>query len=358
MRIERSGPVERLTPRVEKFLIDSLGGISLDAVHSHERTRIDYVCIRSLIAVELKTLDGDPSQRTNNFVDTLRDRPDFPTFFGPVPLEAAFKNMEGPQQLRRAVLDRLGRTIVTHMKKANDQLRQHSLDYPRKNQLRILLLINEDHPEYEPQTVAWVVQRELARENDGVYRYSHIDAVVYLTERHGQEVEGRIALPICAIHGPEIEMRPWKEDVLAHVVSRWSNFNNRPLHMFEDGDQPFETIEHVPDKMPRHEMWRVEYRRQPYLKALTDEQLRDEFDEVILVTTLFGIKGSPIRLDPTAAMPAMERFTHIQIEMHDRALPMERFAFEFKRELAAAARLKLSSEVVAWLHELNEDRLV
>ena len=329
----------------------------MDEVHSHEQTRIDYACLRGLVAIEMKTLEGDPSERTNNFIDTLRDRPDFPTFFGSVPLEAAFKNMDGPEKLRRALMERLGRSIVTHMKKANQQLRQHSKDFPRRNRLELLVLINEDHPEYEPQSVAWIIQREMCREVDGAPRYNHIDAVLYFTERHGQAVDGRLAFPISAIHGPAIEEQPWKSDVLTHIVTRWSRFNDRPLHMSEDDDAPFDTIEHVPDEMPLHDLWRLQYRRQPYLQRLSDEQLRDEFDEVIVMTTLFGIKGSPIKLDHMAAMPAFERFTHIQIEMHERALPMERFAYDFERELAAAARLKLPSAVIAWLHELNQERL-
>lgn len=42
VRLERTGRVVRLTPRVERFLVEALGGISLDEVHSHEETRIDY----------------------------------------------------------------------------------------------------------------------------------------------------------------------------------------------------------------------------------------------------------------------------------------------------------------------------
>jgi len=63
-----------------------------------------------------------------------------------------------------------------------------------------------------------------------------------------------------------------------------------------------------------------------------------------------------MKLDMNAAMTASERFTHIQVEMHERALPMERFDYEFEREPAAAFRLKLPQVVIAWLHELNDER--
>ena len=99
----------------------------------------------------------------------------------------------------------------------------------------------------------------------------------------------------------------------------------------------------------------TDYRRSPHLKALTHDALRDRFDEVMLVTTLWGIKGCPIKPDMAAAMAAMEQFTHIQVEMHDRALPMTAFDHEFDRQLAAAARLNLPQSVVKWLYQLEND---
>lgn len=244
------------------------------------------------------------------------------------------------------------------MKKANDQLRHHAVDFPRRTRLSLLVLVNENHPEYDPQSVAWVAQREMAREVNGEMRYANIDAVLYLTERHGKPVEGKTAFPICAIHGPLIELQPWKEHVLTHIVGRWASFHDRPLIMVGDEEPAFQTIEHVPDQMSRHEMWRLQYRREPFLKQLSDDQLRNEFDEVILVTSLWGLKGSPIKLSMEDSMTAMERFTHIQIEMHERAIPMERFDFVFERELAAAARLKLPQVGINWLHQLNDKRNV
>lgn len=356
MRIERSGSIKKLTPRIERFLVDALGGVSLDEIQSAERRRIDYACLRGLLAVEVKTLEGDPAERTNNFVDGLRDRPDFPIFFGSVPMEVVIKNMDDPDALRLAAINRLGRAVVTHLKKANDQLARHVLDFPRPNRVRIVLLINEDHPDYDPQTVAWLVQREFGREDDRGPRYADIDAVMFVTERHGQVIDGLLTFPTVVIEGPNMEADAWKAELLDHVVRRWATWNGRPVKSLEEEDAPaFETFDHVPDVAPAHERWRLDYRRKPYLKPLSDDALRDTFDEVMLVTTLWGIKSSPIKPDMEAAMVAMERFTHIQVEMHDRALPITVFGHEFERQLAAAARLCLPQNAIDWLHALERE---
>jgi hypothetical protein len=78
MRIERTGTVEPLTPQVIAFLTESLGGISLDDTHSHEATRIDYTCLRGLLAVELKTLEEPGTERLDNLTEQLRERDDWP----------------------------------------------------------------------------------------------------------------------------------------------------------------------------------------------------------------------------------------------------------------------------------------
>jgi hypothetical protein len=357
LRIERTGGIEKLTPRVCKFLVEALGGRSLDEIQSAERSRIDYDCLRGLLSIELKTLEGDPAERTNNFVDTLRERADFPTFLGSVPIEAALKHMNEPDKLRRAALDRLGRTIVTHLKKANDQLRHHQQDFPRANRFRLVILINEDHPEYDPDTVAWIVRREFARTDESGSRYSHIDALLYFTERHAQASDGLVILPLVAVQGPEVHVNPWKSQLLDHVMEAWSGWNGVSLQHHEAGSAAFETIEHIPDSAPLHERWRLDYRRNPYFRKLSDDQLRDEFDEVVLVTLFWGLKNSPIKLTKNEAITGMERFTHIQVEMHYRALPMEFFQHEFSRDLAAAARLRLPDHVINWLHELNGSRV-
>jgi len=53
MRLERTGPVEPLSPRIEKFIVERLGGVLLDEIQGSEERRADYVCLRGLLAIEI-----------------------------------------------------------------------------------------------------------------------------------------------------------------------------------------------------------------------------------------------------------------------------------------------------------------
>lgn len=356
MRIERTGSIAKLTPRVIAFLLNDLGGVALDDVQSPEEERIDYECLRGLLAIELKTLEGDPGQRTDNFVDGLRGRPDFPTFYGSVSTEAAFANMADAETLRRDLNQRIGRPLVTHLKKANSQLASHDKRFPDRTRVRVMLLVNEDHPEYHPETVGWVVSQAFRqRRENGQPRFDHIDAVIYLSERHATPAADRIAFPTITILGPASVECEWKERVLDEFVERWARYNGVPLILSKNAFPEFVALEHVPDQMTRSAAWELSYRRNPYFRHLSDPQLRDEFDEVMVLVTLFGVKGSPQKLPLEQAAVVFERFAHVQSEMHERALPMEAFAHEPDRQIAAAVRLKLAEPVIAWLRKLNAD---
>lgn len=153
MRIERKGPVAKLTPRLQRFFIQALGGESLDDILRPEARKADFKCLRGLLAIELKTLEQDGSQRINNLTDELSQRPDWPAFYGSAPIEPFFKHMQDPEQVKRRFVDRIGRAIKDHVSKADKQLAAHEAALPRKNMLKVMVLANEDHEIYDPAMV-------------------------------------------------------------------------------------------------------------------------------------------------------------------------------------------------------------
>ena len=74
MRIERTGTVAPLTPRVVEFLKEELSGVSLDDPLAVSDMRPDYICLGGRLVIELKTLAEDGSERMDNLTDELRQR--------------------------------------------------------------------------------------------------------------------------------------------------------------------------------------------------------------------------------------------------------------------------------------------
>jgi len=359
MRIERTGPVEPLTPRVERFIRDGLRGESLDDPDKSEQQRPDYSCLGGLVVIELKTLEDDGEERLGNLLDQLRQRPDWPMFLGSAPLQSFIKNTSDPDALGKQVLERIGRGITRPLQKANRQLEAHERDYPRRNLVKILVLVNEDHEAYDPHTVSYILWEAVRWvQPDGSPRFAHVDAIIYFTERHATVVESLLTFPVTVVEGAGVYDAPWKSEVVSLIQRRWIRYCGYPELSVDDPQvTDFTTIDHIPDKAPQHERWRTEYRRQPYLKGLTIDELRDRFDEIMLINTLSFLKSPPIIVPKDQTTICMERFTHMMLELADRAIPITQFDHEARRIAAAARRLGLPESVEKWVFEMETDRL-
>ncbi|MEI9990210.1 MAG: hypothetical protein WDM86_09240 [Rhizomicrobium sp.] len=357
MRIERTGKIEPLTPRIERYLKEALSARSLDDAHSSEQRRPDYVCLKDILVVEVKTLEGDGTERIENLNDQLREREDYPPFYGKVPVESLLKNLSDPEAVRRKLSDRIGRAIVTHLRKADGQLAAHAERFPRKNLVRLVILVNEDHELYEPNIVGFIVHRALSRLDDnGKPAYGNIDAVIYMTERHATQIDGKVAFPLLAIHGRGIDIDPWKEAFLHRFTDGWAAWNGNPL--YDNGSRPdeFEAMDHIPERMRRQDLWNLEYRRNRYMKDIKDERLREHFDESIVMSMLSMMINSPIKPTQQQITDNLRWSSHLLLEINARGIPMTRFAYSLERTLAAARRLRMSQQVLDWFTELDRQR--
>jgi hypothetical protein len=353
MRVERSGPIEPLTPRIVTFLQERLGGVSLDEDGDVEQ-RPDFACLKGLVAIEIKSLETDPSERLVTALVPEMESGKWPAFYGTWPIESVLKHLPNAEEIKEKLLDRLGRTVVRVIKKANDQLAQHTVRTPRRNLVRLLFLLNEDHPEYDPSTITFVVQRELARKNaDGGHRNANVDAVVYLTDRHVAIAGSDIYLPALVIFGPSLEDQPWKIDVVNLILGRWAAWNGVPI--LPEGTVGLEdsvTVEHVPNSMKRQELWALEYRRRPYMRRWEDTDLRNHWDQTMLLSLLWGHVDTPMRVPPDGVMKVMESFTHVMQEVSTRGLPLDFFRPDSVRLGKAVDGLPYGPGVANWLRQV------
>ncbi|OYW85131.1 MAG: hypothetical protein B7Z22_09160, partial [Hyphomonas sp. 32-62-5] len=302
-----------------------------------------------LLAIELKSLAEDGEERMDNLTNELRKRPDWPMFLGSAPMDAFLQHLDEPEPVRKRIAERIGRAIKNHIHKANKQLAAHEAAFPRKNLVRVVVVLNEDHEIYDPQIVGYIVGRLLRRVEDGKLLYPHIDAVIFISERHATTINGLIAFPILTVEGQSIGNAPWKRGLVNQITDRWGRWSGIPTFTAKPQDQQFSTIERIPERLSRQGLWELQYRRNPYMQAFTDEQVRERFDEVICVSSLSFVKSTPFKPPREAAEWAMQTMSHLMQEMARRAIPITKFQHEPARLAAAAKRLNMPSEAVVWL---------
>ena len=120
MRVERTGPIEPLMPRIVTFLMERLGGVSLDEEGDVEE-RPDFACLKGLVAIEIKSFETAPAERLVNAIVPEMESEAWPAFYGTWPIQSVLKNLPNGGALQAKLLDRLGRTVVRVVKKASDQ---------------------------------------------------------------------------------------------------------------------------------------------------------------------------------------------------------------------------------------------
>lgn len=351
MRVERTGSVEPLTPRFTRYLNAALSGVSQDEIQGATERRIDYVCLRGLLGIEIKTLEEPPTDRLRNLVDERQGVGDWPPFLGSAPLDSFIKNTVDPDVTGRLVTERVGRAIANHLKKANRQFEAHKNKFHRQNFVSVVVLINEDHEIYTPESAGYAIKQFfLKRKTEGSHVF--IDAVIYLTERHATVQDGMIAFPVVALEGSGVEAAPWKDQVLQLLMARWARWNG--THSFTGNFKftDFEAIDAIPPQMTRSDFWCLQYRRNPYMAHLTDEQLRDRFEESTVKSMLFGVLGAPIKISLEDFISSMPEFSGIMIEMGRRAIPITRFPMDSSRLVLASQRLGYSRDVSEWIMDL------
>lgn len=351
IRIERSAKFPSLTPRVTRFLKTALGGQTLDDIESPNTRRVDFSCLRGLVAIEVKSLNEPPNARIQNVVDEQVLRGDWPQFLGPAPLESFIRKTHDPAETSHKMAERIGRAIQNHLKKADKQLAAHASNHPRPNLVRLVFLLDEDHEEYTPDMAAFTINQFFLRRDDkSEPRYKHIDATIYLTERYATYSQGRLTFPVLALKNDPSLFLPWKASVIHFVLARWAAWNASPLFFASnDSSDSFQQIFDVPAQMSRGEQWRLDYARRQYMTSFSTESLREKFDEHVVHSVLFAAKHAPARISQVEFAASQAVFAGVVFEMSKRAITADDFRLDPDRIVKAAIRMKLSLETAYWV---------
>jgi hypothetical protein len=351
--IERNGGPEPITPRFESFLETAMSGRSLD-LEGDVETRPDYACLGGALVIEIKSLEGDPTERLENAIAPAKERETWPKFLGSWPLDAIVKNLptDEADALKKSVFDRLGRAIVTHMKKANAQLGAFSHSN-EGGHLKLLALINEDFVEYSPSSVTFIVQREFQRRtNEGKPRYPYIDAVLFLTERHATHLQGRVTFPIVQIYGTEIEQKPLALELMKRLVHRWGKSTHEFLIDETQAEMDdFIAIDENPQTMRQQDLWNRDYKRKTYMRGWADHDVIELWDMTVLLTLLAFHADPPMRVPKDGTIKLMETTSHLMSEFASRGIPMDRLKPTRERNEIAIGKVTYGPAVQKWLRQ-------
>ena len=184
MHVERRGGPPDLQAAFEHFVVQELHGRLLDDRKDEEAKLgkfTDFACFRDLVLIEMKHLESEQNERVNEAYKKQVLPEKEPIFYGTRRVD--LDKLSNGDEIRSAVLSKLSQTIEARLRKANRQFGDYRSRNPRKNSVSVCLLLNSQIDEFSPDVVMHAVHRKIKPTETGL-RFPHIDAVVYVSEKH------------------------------------------------------------------------------------------------------------------------------------------------------------------------------
>jgi hypothetical protein len=322
---------ESLEKRFKQFLnglpaAESVDDMAWPTVGGNTR-KADYLLGNREVIVEIKTLSDDPSHKAEAIADKHREREEWPLFCGTADVRKVLTHLPDGATIYGKLVNALGRSVEATVRSAEEQITQtrHVLDLP--NAVGLLVILNESIQILDPYVVGHRVAQLLRRPRTGNSTAQKLDYVWLMFESHAMGiVQGRPSVPSILIEGKGASSYPWFSAFHDDVVHRWTKSNGGITVKGDAPDPsqlrlvPMQAVTTPPPKeLPRHEVWRRQYRAQPYLRTMNDEAVLAQGADIVHRLTPHFVTGDS-EVGSELVTSLLERFTHFQEEASYRAL--------------------------------------
>ncbi|MBL9219031.1 MAG: hypothetical protein JNG82_11120 [Opitutaceae bacterium] len=323
----KTRPPESLEKRVMAFLANRPGAENIDRLPltpaQRASEKADFFLERRTIVCEVKALQTDTKEKIDRILEPILQRSDAPVFYGEWEMEKVLKNLPDGEAIRRKVFEATTSAIWNLFRKANEQIKATKGTFDLPSAGGVLVLANDLVPILSPQVlVARVNELFGHKEPDGRISYPEVEAVWILAETHLVDIgQGQQSVAAITIHREDDSAAVRCLDALQRP---WAAVHGMPyVEMKQDlfSTLQFQEIPKSPPPThgPRHERWRLEYRRNPYLRHHSEVQLKEFFAKLMPAMTVGFLKGAkPGQLETASAL--MEQFTHFLEELRARGL--------------------------------------
>ena len=219
-----------LEERFNKFLGQLEGAENIDTLFSEEKIqsgkRADFLLKNRQIILELKTLKTDPEEKVETLLELYRECPEFPIFYGELPLNRVLSCHPKGEEILHRIADALTRSVQGAMEKADDQIRATKDALNIEQACGIVAILNDNIDILSPKLLVRAVNKFLLKKKDNGFRYTNISCVWIASERHRLATSGTIQhLPLILLEAPAWGAYAEIESYLHDLQAAWACFN-------------------------------------------------------------------------------------------------------------------------------------
>jgi hypothetical protein len=277
----------RLEPHFFNFVrhivgVEIVDELTLTAEQQKAKKADVFFNARSVIA-EIKLLATDTSPKIEPILAPYQESEEWPVFYGERPLSKLLEHLQDGKELHKKIYRAITTSLENIVADANRQIRETKSSFNLPSSRGILIVLNDSIDILDPNVMAHRVGQTLLKKTPaGEGRFPDLRAVWLLCETHTTPVPGSKGLLSVIIANPRVPSDAQLESFMDQLQAMWAAFNRMPmvrvtLPVHEMGRIPLHKLnsDPEPDRITRSDMWRREYRANPYLRHLTKDELLD-----------------------------------------------------------------------------------
>jgi hypothetical protein len=291
--------------------------------------KADYFLKNRKIISEFKSLQTNTSPKINAILKPYHETPEWPVFFGEQDLQTLLSFLPDRKRINARIINAVTDSIETIIKNANKQIRTTKETFGLPDAGGLLVVFNEVVDIFSPDVVAYRVRKALSKKTEsGDVRFPHVTVVLIISVGHYTQLTPTLkAMPIL-IMGSGLPDPNDVEGFASSLLPQWAGFDGQPLLKVKTEDFPRLIFDRFLPKtgasrkpLRRQDLWRLQYRKTPYLRSLAKDELLEYGQELFEDIGPRFLKGAP-RTPEDYMMGLMERFAHFLEETNSRAIDM------------------------------------
>jgi hypothetical protein len=225
--------VTSLKQRFERFMLSTPGVESIDdLVRPREselvgRKRADFLACGRRVVIETKSLEVDPVEKIQRFLDGLARSGRVPKT-GDTTLAELLRDLPDGQAHYDALLARVTKVFDDNIARADDQARDTKSIFNIPEAIGVVVMLNENaallYPDQSVLRIFDVLRKKTA---DGKPRYVHNHVVIYISEAHTVDAgEGVTMYDMATVYSDAGNAFPFATTFAEDLNKRWAAFND------------------------------------------------------------------------------------------------------------------------------------